>query len=95
MWRGESGGAVPRRFLRFRWNVPHAALFAHALFCCRQNAFFFCASGGPISSSSGRKGEKNAAKNQWFLAALLMQWEKVPQGIGHGPTLAAADVVGS
>ena len=23
-----------------------------------------------------------------------MQWEKVPQGIGHGPTLAAADMVG-
>ena len=30
-------------------------------------AFLFDASGGPISSSSGRSGEKNAAKNQWFL----------------------------
>ena len=29
-----------------------------------------CASGGPISSSSGRNGGKNAAKNQWFLEFL-------------------------
>ena len=29
-----------------------------------------CASGGPISSSSGRSGGKNAAKNQWFLEFL-------------------------
>ena len=70
MRRGESGGAVPRRFLRFRWNVPHAALFAHALFYCRQSAFFSRPSGGPISSSSGRNGGKNAAKNQWFLEFL-------------------------
>ncbi len=69
--RGESGGAQPRRF-RFRWNVPHAALFAHALFCCRQNAFFSCPSGGPISFRSEREhGGKNAAKNQWFLDFLL------------------------
>ena len=27
----------------------------------------FYASGGPISSNSGRNGEKNAAKNPWFL----------------------------
>ena len=33
-------------------------------------AFLFCASGGPISSSSGRNGGKNAAKNQWFLEFL-------------------------
>ena len=29
-----------------------------------------CTSGGPISSSSGRNGGKNAAKNQWFLEFL-------------------------
>ena len=33
-------------------------------------AFLFDASGGPISSSSGRNGGKNAAKNQWFLEFL-------------------------
>ena len=33
-------------------------------------AFLFCASGGPISSSSGRNGGKNAAKNQCFLEFL-------------------------
>ena len=52
------------------------------------------ASGGPISFSSERNGEKNAAKNQWFLEFLWpisMRWEKVPRGIGHDSTLAAAD----
>ena len=33
-------------------------------------AFLFDASGGPISSSNGRSGGKNAAKNQWFLEFL-------------------------
>ena len=32
----------------------------------RRGAFFY-ASGGPISSNSGRNGGKNAAKNPWFL----------------------------
>ena len=39
MRKGESGGAVPRRFLRFRWNVPHAALFSHALFLLPAECF--------------------------------------------------------
>ena len=39
MWRGESGGAVPRRFLRFRWNVPHAALFVRTLFLLPAECF--------------------------------------------------------
>jgi hypothetical protein len=30
------------------------------------------ASGGPISSSSGRNGGKNAAKNPWFLDFLSL-----------------------
>ena len=32
----------------------------------RRGSFFY-ASGGPISSNSGRNGGKNAAKNPWFL----------------------------
>ncbi len=35
--------------------------------CCTDS---LCASGGPISFSSERKGGKNAAKNQWFLEFL-------------------------
>ena len=43
-------------------------------------------------------GERTPPKTNGFWISfwsLLMQWEKVPQGIGHGPALAAADVVGS
>ena len=36
-------------------------------FCPRRQNYFFFASGGPISFSSKRNGEKNAAKNPWFL----------------------------
>ena len=40
---------------------------------------------------------RNAAKNPWFLDFLLVDFdaaEKGSAGIGHGPALAAADVVG-
>ena len=43
-------------------------------------AFLFDASGGPISSSSGRNGGKNAAKNQWFLDFLLVAFDAVGKG---------------
>ena len=63
-----------------------------------QNAFpNLFAAGGPISFSSERNGGKNAAKNPWFLDFLLVDFdaaEKGSAGIGHGPALAAADVVG-
>ncbi len=45
----------PRRFLLYLWPFRAPARVT------------FYASGGPISSNSGRNGEKNAAKNPWFL----------------------------
>jgi len=94
----KAAGLCPAAFCAFGGTCPTPRFLLTLFFCCRQNAFFSCASGGPISFRSERNGGRNAAKNQWFLdflLSLLMQWEKVPQGIGHGPTLAAADVVGS
>jgi hypothetical protein len=52
----------------------------------------------PFLSAVKETGERTPPKTNGFWISfwsLLMQWEKVPQGIGHGPTLAAADVVGS
>ena len=99
MRRGESGGAVPRRFLRFRWNVPHAALFAHALFFAAGRMLSSpVPPAAPFLSAVKETGKGTPPKTNGFWISfwsLLMQWEKVPQGIGHGPTLAAADVVGS
>ena len=43
-----------------------AAAFISGIFRAPARVTFY-ASGGPISSNSGRNGEKNAAKNPWFL----------------------------
>ena len=42
-------------------------------------------------------GERTPPKTRGFWISfwsISMRWKKVPQGIGHGPTLAAADVAG-
>ena len=43
-------------------------------------AFLFDASGGPISSSSGRNGGKNAAKDPWSLEFLQANFDAVGKG---------------
>ena len=66
----KAAGLCPAAFCAFGGTCPTPRFLLTLFFCCRQNAFFSCASGGPISSSSGRNGGKNAAKNQWFLEFL-------------------------
>ena len=51
----------------------------------------------PFLSAVKEMGERMPPKTNGFWISfwsILMQRKKVPQGIGHGPALAAADVVG-
>ena len=59
-------------------------------------AFLFDASGGPISSSSGRNGGKERRQKPMVFGIpfirLQLRCKKVPQRIASAPTLAAADM---
>ena len=96
MRRGESGGAVPRRFLRFRWNVPHAALFAHALFLLPAECFLLLCLRRPHFFQQRKKwGKERRQKPMVFgipFVRLQLRCKKVPQRIASAPTLAAADM---
>ena len=96
MWRGESGGAQPRRFLRFRWNVPHAALFAHALFLLPAECFLLPSLRRPHFFQQRKKwGKERRQKPMVFgipFIRLQLRCKKVPQRIASAPTLAAADM---
>ena len=98
MRRGESGGAGPRRFLRFRWNVPHAALFARALFFAAGRMLSSpVPPAAPFLPAAEEMGERTPPKTHGLwnsFRPISMRWEKVPQGIDREPTLAAADMVG-
>ena len=67
---------APRRFcdLCLRRQKEYSALPSAGHF------FRAFASGGPISSNSGRNGEKNAAKNQWFLDFLWADFDAAEKG---------------
>ena len=96
MRRGKSGGAVPRRFLRFRWNVPHAALFAHALFLLPAECFLLLCLRRPHFFQQRKKwGKERRQKPMVFgipFVRLQLRCKKVPQRIASASTLAAADM---
>ena len=51
----------------------------------------------PFLSAAKEMGERTPPKTRGFWISfwsISMRWKKVPQGIGHGPALAAADVAG-
>ena len=51
----------------------------------------------PFLSAAKEMGERTPPKTRGFWISfwsISMRWKKVPQGIGHGPAPAAADVAG-
>ena len=51
----------------------------------------------PFIPAAKEMGERTPPKTNGFgnsFVPILTQWKKVPQGIGHGPPLAAADMAG-
>ena len=51
----------------------------------------------PFLSAAKEMGKRTPPKTRGFWISfwsISMRWKKVPQGIGHGPALAAADVAG-
>ena len=94
MRRGKSGGAVPRRFLRSWGNVPHAALFAHALFLLPAECFLLLCLRRPHFFQQRKKwGKERRQKPMVFgfpFARLQLRYKKVPQRIACTPIPAAA-----
>jgi hypothetical protein len=96
--RQKRRGTAPPLFALSVERAPRRAFCSRSFFAAGRVLSSPVPPAAPFLPAAEEMGERTPPKTNGFWISfwsLLMQWEKVPQGIGHGPILAAADVVGS
>jgi len=94
----KAAGLCPAAFCAFGGTCPTPRFLLTLFFTAGRVLSSPVPPAAPFLPAAEEMGERTPPKTNGFWISfwsLLMQWEKIPQGIGHGPTLAAADVVGS